>query len=32
VAGVGAATVSHDDIAVLGKDIDDFALAFIAPL
>src|SRR5262249_11356165 len=32
VAGVGAAAVADDDIGLLGQKIDDFALAFIAPL
>jgi hypothetical protein len=32
MAGVGAAIVSNDNIAVLGKDIDNFTLAFVAPL
>src|SRR5262249_21009676 len=32
VAGVGAATVANDDLGTLGEQVDDLALAFIAPL
>jgi hypothetical protein len=32
MACVGAAIVSNDNVAVLGKDIDNLTLAFIAPL
>ena len=32
VAGVGAALVAHDDVGLLGEDVDDLALAFVAPL
>ena len=32
VPGVVAALTADDDIGVPGKDVDDFALAFIAPL
>jgi hypothetical protein len=32
VAGVGAAAVSYNDIAMLGEDIDNLAFAFVAPL
>ena len=32
VAGVGAAAVAHDDVGALGEQVDDLALAFIAPL
>ncbi len=32
VAGVVAALAADDDIGVAGEDVDDFALAFIAPL
>ena len=32
VSGIVAALTSNDDIGVPGKDVDDFALAFIAPL
>jgi hypothetical protein len=30
--GVGAAVVANDNVTVLGKDVHDFALAFVAPL
>jgi hypothetical protein len=32
VPGVGATAVSHNDIALLGKDIDNLAFAFVTPL
>ena len=32
VAGVVAALAAHDDVGVPGKDVDDLAFAFIAPL
>ena len=32
VAGIVAALVAHDDVGVLGEDVDDLALAFVAPL
>ena len=32
VPGVRAALIAHDDIGVLGKEIDDLPLALIAPL
>jgi hypothetical protein len=32
VAGVVAAGVADDDVRLLGEDVNDFALAFIAPL
>jgi hypothetical protein len=32
MARVCAAIVSNDNVAVLGKDIDDLALAFVTPL
>ena len=32
VAGVVAALTADDDVGVLGKNVDDFAFAFIAPL
>ena len=32
VAGVGAAAVADDDLGLLGEEINDLALAFIAPL
>ena len=32
VTGVVAALTADDDIGVPGKDVDDFAFAFIAPL
>src|SRR5207244_3991946 len=32
VPGVGAATVAHDDVGVLGEEIDDLSLALVAPL
>ena len=32
VAGIIAALITDDDIRVIGKKIDDFAFAFIAPL
>lgn len=32
VSGVVATLTADDDIGVPGKDVDDFALAFIAPL
>ena len=32
VAGVGAAAVADDDVGVLGEEIDDLALALVAPL
>ena len=32
VPGVVATLTADDDIGVPGKDVDDFALAFIAPL
>ena len=32
VPGIRAALVAHDEIGALGEDIDDFALALIAPL
>ena len=32
VAGVVAAGVAGDDVEVLGKDVDDLALALVAPL
>ena len=32
VAGIIPALAAHDDVGICGQDIDDFALAFIAPL
>ena len=32
VPGVGAAAVADDDVGVLGEEIDDLALALVAPL
>ena len=32
VAGVGTAVVAHDDVVAGGEDIDDLALALVAPL
>ena len=32
VAGVGAAAVADDDLRLFGEEVDDLALAFIAPL
>jgi len=32
VAGVVATLISRDDIESLRKQVDDFALAFVAPL
>jgi hypothetical protein len=32
MAGIVAALVAHDDVGVLGEDIDDLALPFVAPL
>ena len=32
VAGVGAAAVAHHHVGELGVEVDDFALAFVAPL
>ena len=32
VAGVIAALKAHDDIRVLGEQVDDFAFAFVSPL
>jgi hypothetical protein len=32
VAGIGTAAVSNNDITLLGKDIDNFAFAFVTPL
>ena len=32
VPGVVAALTADDDVGVPGKDVDDFAFAFIAPL
>ena len=30
--GVGTALIAHNDIGILGKQIDNLALAFITPL
>ena len=32
VAGVGAALGAHDDVGLLGQEIDDLALTLVAPL
>jgi hypothetical protein len=32
MSGVGPTSITNDDIALLGQDIDDFPLAFITPL
>jgi hypothetical protein len=32
VAGICAAAISYNDIAVLGKNVDNFAFAFVTPL
>jgi hypothetical protein len=32
MARIGPALVADDDVGVFGQDIDDLALAFIAPL
>jgi hypothetical protein len=32
VAGIGAALITRHDVRVLAQEIDDFALALIAPL
>ena len=32
VPGVGAAAVADDDVGVLGQEVDDLALALVAPL
>jgi hypothetical protein len=32
MAGIGASIISNDDVAVLGKDINNLAFALIAPL
>jgi hypothetical protein len=32
MAGIGPSTVSDDHITVLGKDVHNLALAFVAPL
>jgi hypothetical protein len=32
VAGIGTSIVSDDDVAMLGKDINNLAFALVAPL
>jgi hypothetical protein len=32
MAGVVAALKAHDDVRVVGEEIDDLALAFVTPL
>ena len=32
VAGVGASLIPHDDLVILGEDVYEFPLGFVAPL